>query len=69
MNGTLRFEFLPDQRPEDGFLYKDVLSGILADLFNIGLNVLLLYPQQSLCPFVLISFCLMIHLSICFDLS
>lgn len=49
---SLRLEFLLDQRPEDGFLYNDVLRGILADLVEIDLNVFLisfLYILKSLC--------------------
>lgn len=42
---SLRLEFLPGQRPEDGFLYNDVLSGILADLVEMDLNVFI-YPQS-----------------------
>ena len=45
--------FLLGQRPEDGFLYNDVLSGILEDLVDVYLNVLV-YPQDSffVYPFV-----------------
>lgn len=38
---SLRLEFLLGQRPDDGFLYKDVLSGIVADVVEMDLEVLL----------------------------
>lgn len=48
---SLRLGFLLGQRPEDGFLYSDVLSGILEDLDEIDL-IFFIYPQKYLYPFV-----------------
>lgn len=45
---SLRLGFLLGQRPEDGFLYSDVLSGILEDLDEIDLNAVL-YILKSIC--------------------
>lgn len=60
---SLRLKVLLDQRPEDCFLYNDVLSGILADLVEIDLNVFI-YPFKlilSLCILLYFLFCLALN--------